>query len=223
MLVPQSTLFLLCDIQTKFKNAIFGYQHVVSTANKMVKIAQLLGIPVIATTQNSKALGQIDPGIDLASLGSLLLGNFDKTLFSMITQDVENILASKPEITQIVLFGIESHVCVLQTFLSLSSLSSQPNGTKYTIHILADGISSCNSFEVSIAIARMRHEGAVITTSESVGFQLVGDAKSDKFKAFSKLVKEEQNGTKSAGEYLLQDGKETPDKLAPVKNIKNLI
>ncbi|KIM45924.1 hypothetical protein M413DRAFT_23734 [Hebeloma cylindrosporum] len=194
---PTHTLFLLCDVQTKFRSAIYGYEHVIATSNKMVKLAKLLEIPVVCTTQNTRALGPTDPAIDLDSLAPLLLGTFDKTLFSMITQDVKSILDSRP-FTSVVIFGIESHVCVLQTVLSLLALG------KYSVHVVADGVSSCNSFEIPIALDRMRTEGAIIGTSESIAFQLMGDAGLNSFKPFSKFIKEVKESTKRAGETLLQ-------------------
>ncbi|KAF8351251.1 Isochorismatase-like protein [Amanita rubescens] len=196
----KSTLFFLCDIQTKFKPAIYGYHHVVATANKMLKLAKILSCEVLCTTQNAKALGPIDPDIDLSSLGPLLIGSYDKTLFSMLTLEVETILKARPHVTSIVIFGIESHVCVLQTVLSLASLP-----TPYAVYVIADGVSSCNQFEVPIALARMRNGGATITTSESIAFQLVKDASIPEFKAFSRMIKEEKESTKRVGEALLAE------------------
>ena len=89
-------------------------------------------------------------------------------------------------------------MCVLQTVLSLLSLQ------KYTPYIVIDGVSSCNSFEIPIATERMRREGAIISTSESIAFQLIGDAAHPNFKSFSKLIKEEKDNTKTVGEALLQ-------------------
>ncbi|KAJ3503864.1 hypothetical protein NLJ89_g8239 [Agrocybe chaxingu] len=208
-LVPRSTLFFLCDVQTKFSKiqyfydfwlfmpspgpAIYGYEHVVATSNKMIKLAKLLGIEVVCTTQNTKALGPTDPAIDLPSLGPLLVGNYDKTLFSMLTPEVQTILDARPALNSIVIFGIEvgpsDRVCA---------------SGKYTPHVVADGVSSCNSFEIPIALDRMRAEGAVIGTSESIAFQLISDAASPSFKSFSKFVKDEKDSTKVAGEALLR-------------------
>ncbi|KAF9481990.1 Isochorismatase hydrolase [Pholiota conissans] len=195
---PASTLFFLCDVQTKFQPAIYGYEHVVSTSRKMIRLAKLLNIPVLVTTQNTRALGPTDPNIEIDTLGPLLLGNFDKSLFSMVTPEVKAVLSSLPNLKSIVVFGIESHVCVLQTVLSILD-----DGI-YTPHVIADGVSSCNSFEIPIALDRMRTEGARIGTSESVAFQLMGDSNLPTFKAFSRFIKDEKERTKINGEALLQ-------------------
>ena len=68
---------------------------------------------------------------------------------------------------------------------------------------MADCLASCNSWEVPIVLQRLAHEGAFISTTESIGFQLIGDAKHPKFKAFSALTKESKDGTARAGEFLV--------------------
>jgi hypothetical protein len=73
----------------------------------------------------------------------------------------------------------------------------------YSVYVIADGVSSCNHFEVPIALARMQNEGATITTSESIAFQLVRDAAIPEFKTFSKMIKEEKESSKRVGEVLL--------------------
>ncbi|KAF9452009.1 Isochorismatase hydrolase [Macrolepiota fuliginosa MF-IS2] len=208
---PSTTIFFLCDIQTRFRNAIHAYDQVIITANKLVKLAKLVGCEVVATTQNARALGPIDPQIDTSILGPLFIGSYDKTRFSMITHDIQAVLEARPHIKSVVLFGIESHVCVLQTTLSLLALSrvrSQP----ITPYLPLDGISSCNSFEIGVAIARMREAGATITTSESLAFELMRDAGLPNFKEFSKFIKEEKERTKTAGERLIL-GQGTPEVL----------
>jgi nicotinamidase-related amidase len=68
-----------------------------------------------------------------------------------------------------IIVGIESHICVTQTTIDLLK-------TGHKVYIIADGVSSCNKEEVPIALARLRHEGAVVTTSESFIYEIVGDA-----------------------------------------------
>ncbi|KAF8894313.1 Isochorismatase-like protein [Mucidula mucida] len=184
LLQPESTIIFLCDVQTKFRPAIHGYDQVILTANKMLKIAKLVGCEVLVTTQNAKGLGPTDPAIDLPSLGDLLVATIDKTRFSMLTEDVEHILYTRSTIKNVILLGIEAHVCVLQTALQLLH-APEP----LRVYILHDGVASSHPMEMSIAIDRLRAEGAVITTSESAGFELVGDARKPYFREFSKIIR----------------------------------
>jgi nicotinamidase-related amidase len=155
---PEETLFLVCDLQERIRPAIFGFDHVVNTVNKMFKFAGLLGIPVVLTTQNSKSLGPTDPAVDLNSLGLLHVATVDKTLFSMLTDEVHRI-ARERNIKYLVLMGIETHVCLLQT--AIAAL-----GAKLTPILLSDATSSCNPCEppqarallLSLGKYRRRHE-----------------------------------------------------------------
>lgn len=92
--------------------------------------------------------------------------------------------------SEVILVGIESHICVTQTTLDLLAaghkvISSSPlhslppiSLTKKTqVYILADGISSCNPQEIPIALSRLRAAGAIITTSESIIYEIMGDAR----------------------------------------------
>jgi len=123
----------------------------------------------------------------LDTLGHLHLGTFPKTSFSMLTPKVISLLEERA-IRHVVLFGIESHVCVLQTALDFLA-------RRYHVHIISDGVSSCNKEEVPLALERMRQTGAQITTSESFSFQMLADSASPNFKAFSALIKEEKERT----------------------------
>ncbi|THU83920.1 Isochorismatase hydrolase [Dendrothele bispora CBS 962.96] len=191
-----SVYFLICDLQVKFRPAIHGFDHVVATTSKMLRFAKLMEYNVIVTTQNIKALGPVDPSLDIDSLGALCLGTIDKTLFSMLTEEVTDRIGPNP--SAFVIMGIESHICVLQTTMDLRK--RYPDSTVY---VLADGVSSCNPHEVPIAFERLRLLGAVVTTSESLAFQFVGDASHPKFREFARLVKEEKEQTRLAGQFLI--------------------
>ncbi|KAG5735210.1 Isochorismatase domain-containing protein 1 [Termitomyces sp. T112] len=215
LLTPTNTIFFLCDIQSAFRTSIAGWDHLIFSANKLLKLANIVGCEVVSCTQAARALGPLDPAIDFNPLGNLHLGTFDKTIFSMTTSEVENILSARPHIQNIVLFGIEAHICVLQTALSL--LHPTFRAKPYTPYVMADCLASCNSWEVPIVLQRLAQEGAFVSTTESIGFQLIGDSKHPKFKAFSALTKESKEGTARAGDFLVagkRPEKETPSFVA---------
>lgn len=118
-----------------------------------------------------------------------------KTRFSMFLPDttpqwLESANGGKG-VSSVIIFGIESHVCVLQTTLDLLSRDID-------VHVLADGISSCNAGERRLAFERMRQAGAQITTSESILFQLLEDASHPNFKAILTLIMDEKAPTAEA-------------------------
>ncbi|KAL7282037.1 hypothetical protein ACG7TL_003504 [Trametes sanguinea] len=195
-LIPGRTVFFACDIQTRFKPLIFGFDNVVATSRKMFRLAKVLEVPVLITEQNPRALGGTVPELDHTPLGELFLGNYPKSAFSMAIPPVTAVL-KQHDFKSIVLFGIEAHVCVLQTALDLLALG-------YDVHVLADGVSSCNRDEVGTALSRMRQAGAQITTSESAAFELQVDADKPNFKAFSSIIKEERDDTQKALEVLVR-------------------
>jgi isochorismate hydrolase len=97
---------------------------------------------------------------------------------------------------EVVIVGIESHICVTQTTLDLLA-----NGHK--VYVIADGVSSCNKEEIPIALARLRAAGATVTTSESWLYECMGDASIPEFRAIAGLVKETSKDTKEVVSTLL--------------------
>ncbi|KAL1923346.1 uncharacterized protein VTP21DRAFT_8326 [Calcarisporiella thermophila] len=178
-----STALFVCDIQERFRPMIYQFPSLISTASKMLQASKILNLPVIVTEQNSKALGNTVPELDIGHAQMVV----PKSLFSMYVPEVSEALKSK-DIKSVVLLGIESHVCVLQTTLDLLE-----NG--YDVHVLADGVSSMNYPEIDVALNRMRQAGANITTSESILFQLLVDAKHENFKQISNLIKQFKDET----------------------------
>ncbi|KAJ3092622.1 Isochorismatase domain-containing protein 1 [Quaeritorhiza haematococci] len=184
---PSTTAFLLCDIQERFRGLIYQYPLVINTASKMVQASKILDIPLVVTEQNPKALGKTVSELDVTAAALVDA----KTKFSMLTPNVQQYFTSVPHVQNVVLFGIESHVCVLQTCLDFLE-------NNYNVFVLVDGVSSMNSGERGIALSRMAHSGATLTSSESILFQLMQDAKHEKFKLISNLVKETKDKTKDA-------------------------
>ncbi|TKX27349.1 isochorismatase-like protein 2 [Elsinoe australis] len=181
----------ICDLQEKFRPAIHEYAKVISTTQKMLKASQILNIPVFATTQLKGKLGETcsELGLD-APDGIQTKVHADKSAFSMYVPEVRKAFeALGSEKKEVIIVGIESHICVTQTTLDLLR-----EGHK--VYVLADGVSSCNREEIPIALARLRAEGAVVTTSESFLYECMGDAGISEFKAIAGLVKEYNTKTK---------------------------
>ncbi|ERF77242.1 hypothetical protein EPUS_05811 [Endocarpon pusillum Z07020] len=191
----------------------------------MVAACKILNIPIYCTTQNAAKLGAtVSELIDILPADTK---EVDKTAFSMMVPEITTRLSQQAQAfssaqypgsssspyspnqpsypnqqpntqpCQILLLGIESHICILQTATDLLSLG-------HRVYVLTDGVSSCNAGERGIALDRLRMEGCVVTTSESVLFEMLGDAKSEGFREVSKLVREWKDQTKSAVGVLCQ-------------------
>jgi nicotinamidase-related amidase len=153
----------------------------------MLKAAKILDILVVATEQNPRALGATVNELDISGNPHV----FSKMKFSAFIPEVKDLL-EESNIKSVVLFGVESHVCVLQTALEMKALD-------YDVHVLADAVSSINQFEINIALNRMRQVGVNVTSSESIIFQLLGTAQQEKFKSISTLIKDYKEATATNG------------------------
>ena len=91
-----------------------------------------------------------------------------------------------------ILLGIESHICITQTALDLLARG-------YPVYVLADGVSSCNKEEVPVALRRLAGAGATVTSSESLLYEIMGDAAGGEFRSLAGLVKA---GTERSREVL---------------------
>ena len=175
----ETTVFLLCDIQERFKDAIKYFEELIIVARRLITAAKIMEIPIVATEQYPKGLGKI-----VSELDTRRIPVFDKTLFSMATPEVEKYLKEVcPNLKSLVLFGIETHVCVQQTALDFIEKG-------YDVHVIADSTSSRSMTDRMIAFERIRQSGGFITTSESILFSLLKDAKNQKFREVQKLVLE---------------------------------
>jgi len=172
----------VCDVQEKFRGLIHHMPAVIETTSRMVRAANVLDLPVFVTEQYPKALGHTVPEI-AKDLGQAEV--FSKTMFSMCTPELETAFAAKGGIGQVLLCGIETHVCVYQTCLDLVEKHN------VEVHLCVDGVSSQREVDRSTALRRLSQlPGVFFCTSEMATFELVGDAKHPKFKQISSLAKE---------------------------------
>ena len=168
-----------------------------------MRAAQILQIPIYSTTQSRAKLGETCHELlpYLNAPETKLIERVDKTAFSMWVPDVARHFNNEGQQQQqqarqeIGIVGIEAHICVTQT-----TLDALRAGHK--VYVLADGVGSVNRQEVRWALERLRAEGAVVTTSESWLFEIMGDADIKEFRAVAGLVKEWKERTKEGLEVL---------------------
>lgn len=110
----------------------------------------------------------------------------------MVTPELEAQISSpSAQPLDVILVGIETHICVTQTTLDLLERG-------HRVYVVVDGVSSINPEERGVAVQRLRDAGAVVTSSESLLFEVLGDAANSGFKEVSGVVKEMKEETKSA-------------------------
>lgn len=168
----------------------------ISTVVKLLRASKPLNIPIYVSTQNRARLGntvsELTPYLESSSNPNVRI-DFDKTLFSMATPELKALLPDPATAgpLDVILIGIESHVCVTQTALDMLALG-------HRVYVVADGVSSSHVEERNIALARLRDAGAIVTSSEGVLFEVMADAKREGFRDVSKLVKETSKDTGAA-------------------------
>ena len=180
-----NVVFFACDVQERFRDIILQMPEVIFTGKLMMDSAAVLGVPVIVTEQYPKVFGSTvaEFGVSEPREGAVV-STFAKRKFSMMTPEVATLFQTYREAgrSKAVLFGVEAHVCVQQTCLDLIDEGVE-------VHLLVDGISSQRSIDRRTALSRMQKAGAVVTTSESALFDMLGDSTAKDFKAISGLVK----------------------------------
>lgn len=179
ILQREKTALLIIDIQERILPVIHNIENVVQNTLKLINGFKILSIPIYFTEQYPKGLGQTEKRIKEALESSEAI---QKMSFSC--SGAGNLFAELKEknISQVVVCGIESHVCVQQTVLDLIA-------NDFQVDVAADAISSRKQFDYEIALQRMRTNGAEVTTTESILFELLNVCGTDEFKAVSKLVK----------------------------------
>ena len=178
MLKPENTVFLVVDFQERLMPAINGSDEILRRSAAFIKGMKLLDVPIIVTQQYTKGLGPTVPQISEA------LGEFEpveKVTFSCKANKEFCKIADEFLDVNIVVIGAEAHICVQQTVIDfLDDL--------YTVYLVCDCIGSRNEMDKEYAIWRMRDSGAIITTFESVLFELLHTADHPKRKEIQALI-----------------------------------
>jgi nicotinamidase-related amidase len=175
----QHTALLIIDIQERV-HAVMRYRELVeSNAHKLIRGCQLLNVPIFLTEQYPKGLGHTIASIRYALQATLPV---QKMTFSCCGNEEIVTALQEKGIRQVVLAGIETHVCVMQTALDLLAQNFQ-------VHVARDAVSSRRELDHDTALQRLAQAGAVVTTTEAVLFELMIRADTPEFKEVSKLIK----------------------------------
>ena len=179
LLTTDKTALLIIDIQERIIRVINEYETVVENTIKLIKGFKALGIPIYYTEQYPKGLG---PTVE--SIQNELEGNdaIQKLTFSCSGAGDLFSELKKNGISQVVVCGVESHVCVQQTVLDLLA-------NDFQVNLAADAVSSRRVKDYEISFSRMRQHGAEVTTTEAILFELLNVCGTDVFKQISKIVK----------------------------------
>jgi nicotinamidase-related amidase len=177
-----SALLAVIDVQERLARVIDGIEEVELNVARLIRGARVLGIPVIVTEQYPKGIGPTTGTVRSAVEESGPFDPIQKMCFSSwgCGAFAERIRSSGR--TQIVVSGIEAHVCVYQTCLDLLDAG-------LGVWVVADAVSSRTSRNREVALERLVEEGTRLTSTEMALFELTVESGTETFKAISKLVK----------------------------------
>jgi nicotinamidase-related amidase len=173
LLRPERAVILAVDLQEKLLPAIADGPRVVKNTVLILRLAKVLSIPVVLTTQYRKGLGETVPAVRDAAPGSAPL---DKTSFGCFLD--EGFLARLAELgsrDQLLVTGVESHICVAQTVLGALEKSYQP-------HVVSDAVGSRTEANREVGLRRMERAGALISSAEMCVYELLGRSDTEAFK-----------------------------------------
>ena len=176
----EDSLVLIIDVQDKLLNAVFNKEQVEKKSAIVAEAAKILGIPVVVTEQYPKGLGDTIHAVKDALAEDTEV--FEKTAFSALNNEEIIEASKKHNKKQILIVGIETHICVSQKTAALRELG-------YEVSIIKDACGSRAEEEYLAGLERMKDNGAYIITTEIALFEWLKGAKHPKFKAVQALIK----------------------------------
>jgi nicotinamidase-related amidase len=180
MLRPEDCALAVIDIQEKLLPPIFDKERLVRNVQLLVRLADILSLPVIVSTQYEKGLGKT-----VAEISSLLpdMKPLDKLEFGCFGNgEYCSTMGKLANRSTLLLCGIESHICVTQT--ALGALNQGLN-----VHVAADAVSSRAELNWKLGLNRMQAAGAVLSSTEMMIYELLGKSGTPAFKEMLKHLK----------------------------------
>lgn len=177
---PAQSALIVIDVQSKLTPAMPHkvYERMRATTAMLVEAAGLLGIPVVTTEQYPQGIGHTVPELAAACAGGVI----EKTSFGCCGEPAFLDKLAQLGRRQLIVTGMEAHVCVYQTVLGLL-------GAGYHVHLVRDAICSRHKEDFRAGVSNAARAGALVVTAEMALFQLLKDSRHEQFRAISKLVK----------------------------------
>lgn len=190
LLSAKESLLLAVDLQERLVPTIANGGQIVRKCGMLARGAAIFSVPLIVTEQYPKGLGHTVPELaEILETSGHSSPRPQKLRFSAAEATGWPPAAERTDSRhQIVIAGIETHICVLQTALDLLAIG-------YRVYICVDAVSSRSSIDHDVALNRLRDSGAITVTTESVLFEWCESAGNDKFKQIRELVVEESKQT----------------------------
>ena len=177
----ESMLLVVVDMQDALVRAMHNPEALTANVRLLVQSAAILGVPVLATTQNAARLGGLLPAL-AAALPANTPAPLDKLTFSCLADDAFAGALAQSARRQVVLCGLETHICIAQTALDLVRLG-------YQAHVAADAVSSRTVEKHKLGMERVRDGGVLPCGAEAAVFELLGAAGTPAFRQILPLVK----------------------------------
>ncbi len=178
----EDSLFLCVDIQDRLLAAMVepARSRMLDNVEHLLKTTVMLDIPVIYTEQYPAGLGATTGQIARAMPETAQY--FDKTRFSCCSDELFGEALRKTHKRQVVITGMETHICVIQTALEL-------NAEGFQVFVVDDAVCSQRMAHWKSALHRLRHAGVIVAPTESILFEWLSDADNEHFKAVSALLR----------------------------------
>lgn len=179
LLKRNQAVLVVVDIQERLANAMARREEVVRNTAILAQAARRLGVPILSTVQYTKGLGPMVAELDEPLSG---ITPYEKLSFDCCGAPEFLAALAATGSRQVLLTGMETHVCVLQTAASLLAAG-------YQVHVPMDAVCSRTDENKLNGLERLRRGGAEITNTESALFEMLGAAGTPEFKELSKLIR----------------------------------
>lgn len=179
MLTPEKTILMVVDVQGKLAHLMHSKDALFNNLEKIIKGIQALEIPILWVEQNPEGLGPTIPQVADLMTG---ISPISKMSFSCCQNKRFMQALKNEERDQILITGIETHICIYQTAVDLVNVD-------YEVQVVIDAVSSRTVENKAVGLEKMREAGVHITSAETALFELLGVAEGNGFKKILSIVK----------------------------------